>query len=131
MGTVQRDDQFTDSGIAVPLHAVGRTSKGSTAGTAIQRRGLFSVDILGAHQSEICARFIGQTDRRFQDISFLYSPDRLPLLECAGATLCCRVATIHDAGDHNIILREVLSGEEAACSPLAFHKDSYGSFYPS
>jgi hypothetical protein len=42
------------------------TSKGSTAGTAIQRRGLFSVNILGPHRSEICARFTGQADRAFR-----------------------------------------------------------------
>jgi 3-hydroxy-9,10-secoandrosta-1,3,5(10)-triene-9,17-dione monooxygenase reductase component len=106
------------------------TSEGSATGTAIRRRGLFSVNILGAHQSDLSARFTGQAKRRFEDLSVVFSSDRLPLLQGAAAQLCCRVAAVHEAGDHDIILGEVLSGEEVACSPLVFHKGSYGSFQP-
>ena len=56
------------------------------------------------------------------------APDGLPLLQGAAAQLCCRVAAVHKAGDHDIILGEVFSGEEIACSPLVFHKGAYGSF---
>ena len=45
------------------------------------------------------------------------------------AQMCCRVATVHKAGDHDIILGEVISGDEMACSPLVFHKGTYGSFH--
>jgi 3-hydroxy-9,10-secoandrosta-1,3,5(10)-triene-9,17-dione monooxygenase reductase component len=49
--------------------------------------------------------------------------------EGAAAQLCCSVTTIHKAGDHDIILGQVLSGEESLCSPLVFHKGTYGSFH--
>jgi len=104
------------------------TSEGSATGAAIRRRGLFSVNILGQHQSDLSARFTGQPNNRFEDLAIAFSADGLPLLEGAAAQLCCSVAAIHRAGDHDIILGEVLSGDEIACSPLVFHKGAYGRF---
>jgi len=104
------------------------TNEGSATGTAIRKRGLFSVNILGAHQSDLSARFTAKQKNRFEDIAVAFSADGLPLLEGAAAQLCCSVATIHKAGDHDIILGQVLSGEESLCSPLVFHKGTYGSF---
>ncbi len=104
------------------------TNEGSATGAAIRERGLFSVNILGQQQSDLSARFTGQLKNRFSDLALAYSADGLPLLQGAAARLCCRVATVHKAGDHDIILGEVLSGEESACSPLVFHKGAYGSF---
>ena len=104
------------------------TNEGSATGAAIRKRGMFSVNILGHHQSDLSARFTGKRRNRFDDLAVAFSADGLPLLEGAAAQLCCRVTTIHKAGDHNIILGEVLSGEEAACNPLVFHKGAYGIF---
>ena len=59
----------------------------------------------------------------------------LPLPSARTGSPCCRepppkcvvgVAAVHKAGDHDIILGEVLSGEEIACTPLIFHKGAYG-----
>ena len=104
------------------------TNEGSATGTAIRKRGQFSVNILGAHQSELSARFTGKQGNRFEDLALAFSAEGLPLLEGAAAQMCCRVATVHKAGDHDIILGEVVSGDEMACSPLVFHKGSYGRF---
>jgi flavin reductase (DIM6/NTAB) family NADH-FMN oxidoreductase RutF len=104
------------------------TNESSATGAAIRRRGLFSVNILGAHQSDLSVRFTGKQNNRFADIAVAFSGDGLPLLEGAAAQLCCRVAAIHKAGDHDIVLGEVISGDDMACSPLVFHKGAYGSF---
>jgi flavin reductase (DIM6/NTAB) family NADH-FMN oxidoreductase RutF len=106
------------------------TNEGSATGAAIRKRGLFSVNILGAHQSDLSVRFTGKQGSRSEDIAIAFSADGLPLLEGAAAQLCCSVATIHKAGDHDIILGEVLSGEENLCSPLIFHKGAYGRLSP-
>jgi 3-hydroxy-9,10-secoandrosta-1,3,5(10)-triene-9,17-dione monooxygenase reductase component len=104
------------------------TSEGSATGTAIRRRGFFSVNILGQHQSDLSARFTGKLKNRFADLAVAFSAEGLPLLQGAAARMCCRLTAIHKAGDHEIILGEVLSCEEMACSPLVFHKGAYGSF---
>ncbi len=104
------------------------TSEGSATGTAIRQRGLFSVNILGQHQSDLSARFTRELKNRFENLAIAFSADGLPLLRGAAAQLCCNVAAIHRAGDHDIILGEVFSGDEIACNPLVFHKGAYGSF---
>jgi 3-hydroxy-9,10-secoandrosta-1,3,5(10)-triene-9,17-dione monooxygenase reductase component len=103
-------------------------SDGSTTGMAIRSSGRFSVNILGQHQSHLSARFTEQGKERFNGLALDFSADGLPLLRGAAAQLCCRVAAIHKGGDHDIILGEVISGEDIACSPLVFHKGTYGSF---
>jgi len=104
------------------------TNEGSATGAAIRKRGLFSVNILGAHQSDLSVRFTGKQSNRFADLAVAFSAEGLPLLEGAAAQLCCRVAAIHKAGDHDIVLGQVFSVEESVCSPLVFHKGTYGSF---
>lgn len=104
------------------------TNEGSATGTAVRNRGLFSVNILGQHQSDLSARFTGKLENRFDDLDVVFSTDGMPLLKGSAAQLCGRVTAVHKAGDHDIILGEVLSGEDVACSPLVFHKGAYGSF---
>jgi flavin reductase (DIM6/NTAB) family NADH-FMN oxidoreductase RutF len=103
------------------------TSESSATGMAIRSQRFFSVNILGHHQSELSSRFT-RTKNRFEDLAVTFSADGLPLLQGAAAQMCCRVAAVHKAGDHDIILGEVLTGEEIGCSPLVFHKGAYGSF---
>jgi len=103
-------------------------NEGSATGAAIRKCGLFSVSILGQHQHDLSARFTGQHKSRFDDLVVAFTAEGLPLLEGAAAQLCCKVSGIHKAGDHEIILGEVLTGKEAACSPLVFHKGRYGGF---
>ena len=104
------------------------TNEGSATGMAIRKRGLFSVNILGQQQSDLSARFTGKHKNRFEDLAVAFSSDGLPLLQGAAAQMCCRVAAVHQAGDHDIILGEVHSGEETACRPLVFHKGAMGVF---
>ena len=105
------------------------TNEGSATGAAIRNRGLFSVNILGQHQSDLSARFTGGQHRdRFDGLDLAFSPEGLPVLQGAAGQMSCRVATVHKAGDHDIILGEVLAGAEIACNPLVYHKGAYGTF---
>jgi 3-hydroxy-9,10-secoandrosta-1,3,5(10)-triene-9,17-dione monooxygenase reductase component len=103
-------------------------NEGSATATAILNRGLFSVNILGRHQFDLSARFTAMQKDRFEDLAVAFSPDGLPLLPGAAAQMCCKVAAIHKAGDHDIVLGEVFSAEENPSSPLVFHKGAYGTF---
>jgi flavin reductase (DIM6/NTAB) family NADH-FMN oxidoreductase RutF len=104
------------------------SNEGSATGEAICKRGLFSVNILGEHQSDLSTRFTRKLKNRFDDLTIDFSADGLPLLYGAAAQLCCRVTAVHKAGDHDIIMGEVLSGAEIVCGPLVFHKGTYGGF---
>jgi 3-hydroxy-9,10-secoandrosta-1,3,5(10)-triene-9,17-dione monooxygenase reductase component len=62
------------------------TNETSATGAAIRKRGLFSVNVLGAHQSNLSVRFTGRQKNRFEDIAVAFSADGLPLLEDAAVS---------------------------------------------
>jgi 3-hydroxy-9,10-secoandrosta-1,3,5(10)-triene-9,17-dione monooxygenase reductase component len=105
------------------------TSEGSETAAAIRRRGVFSVNILGQHQYDLSASFTGKSKQknRFEDLAIAFSADGLPLLQGAAARSVAALPRFTGRA-HDIILGEVLSCEEIACSPLVFHKGAYGSF---
>lgn len=103
--------------------------RGSATGEAIRQRGAFAVNILSADQRDLSHRFVSAAlAERFTDIDVELSPDGLPLLPGAIAQICCRVADIHPAGDHDIVVGAVLSCADAAGHPLVFHKGAFGEF---
>jgi 3-hydroxy-9,10-secoandrosta-1,3,5(10)-triene-9,17-dione monooxygenase reductase component len=101
--------------------------RGSSTGLAIQNRGEFAVNILADHQRELSKRFVGNVPDRFADLDLSFSESGLPLLPGSLAHICCRLAAVHEGGDHEIIVGEVMSCTENAGDPLLFHKGSFGS----
>src|SRR5579884_2990740 len=59
------------------------TNEGSATGAAIRQRGMFSVNILGRHQSDLSARFTRQLKSRFDNLAIAFCPDGLPLIRDA------------------------------------------------
>jgi flavin reductase (DIM6/NTAB) family NADH-FMN oxidoreductase RutF len=80
----------------------------------------FSVHVLCHEQRELALRFSRRTADKFEGHPHL-----------AGA-LCrfdCRVHGLHAAGDHLVVIGEVLSVEQKKLgTPLAFHAGRFGSF---
>jgi 3-hydroxy-9,10-secoandrosta-1,3,5(10)-triene-9,17-dione monooxygenase reductase component len=104
--------------------------RGSATGDAIRARGEFAVNILGAEQQHLSARFVSaDIVDRFIDIDLQRTARGIPLLTGAIAHLCCRVSAIHPGGDHEIVVGEVLTSSESTGFPLLFHKGRYGGFH--
>lgn len=53
-----------------------------------------------------------------------------PRVDGVLARIECRVADLHLAGDHTIIIGEIVSAEIADAFPLVFQKSSFGRFVP-
>jgi 3-hydroxy-9,10-secoandrosta-1,3,5(10)-triene-9,17-dione monooxygenase reductase component len=102
--------------------------RGSTTGDAIQKRGEFAVNILADTQRELSNRFVNAMAHRFSDLDLEFSDGGMPLLPGAVAHICCRVAAVHPAGDHDIVLGEVLACGDGEGRPLVFHKGAFGAF---
>ena len=105
------------------------TNEGSATGAAIRSRKLFSVNILGHHQSDLSTRFTRKQKNRFEGLAVAFSADGLPLLErgrppnsAAASPRSTRRATTKSSW------AKLLSGNEIACNPLVFHKGAYGIF---
>ncbi|MBI3929261.1 MAG: flavin reductase family protein [Armatimonadetes bacterium] len=76
---------------------------------AIEQNGTFAVNVLAEDQQATCFQFAGRSDDKFSGQSFRPGPETgAPLLEGALARLECRLSQVVPAGDHQIVIGEVL-----------------------
>jgi 3-hydroxy-9,10-secoandrosta-1,3,5(10)-triene-9,17-dione monooxygenase reductase component len=79
----------------------------------------FAVHVLCHEQRDLALRFSRRTADKFEGH---------PNLAGALCRFDCRVHALHDAGDHLIVIGEVLGLEQKPGTPLAFHAGRFGSF---
>jgi 3-hydroxy-9,10-secoandrosta-1,3,5(10)-triene-9,17-dione monooxygenase reductase component len=119
---------FSSLSLDPPLVAfmVGRTS---TTWPRIARAGVFCVNVLGAHQGELCRGFAVSSRDKFAGVVYDASPaSGSPRLAGALAWIDCTIHAVHTGGDHLIVVGQVdalgtSAGEEEA--PLLFHKGRF------
>ncbi|MEV6836983.1 flavin reductase family protein [Streptomyces sp. NPDC051133] len=105
--------------------SVGRTS---TSWPRIERAGRFCVNILASDQREICAALGARGGRKFADVPWRASPHGGVRIDGALATVECRLADVHEAGDHYIVTGEVtaLAAREDG-RPLLYFRSRYAT----
>lgn len=111
-------NSFTSVSLEPPLVLWCVASASSGVG-AFSPGAAFAVHVLCHEQRELALRFARRTADKF---------DGSPQL---GGALCrfdCRVHALHAAGDHQIVIGEVLGVEQRLGTPLAFHAGRFGSF---
>jgi 3-hydroxy-9,10-secoandrosta-1,3,5(10)-triene-9,17-dione monooxygenase reductase component len=125
---------FVSLSLDPPLVAfmVARTS---TTWPRIARAGSFCVNVLGAHQAELCRAFAVSGADKFAGVPHTGSPATgSPLLEGVPAWIDCTIQTVHTGGDHLIVVGRVaaLRAEEGSAAdegaPLLFHRGKFGRF---
>jgi flavin reductase (NADH) len=85
-------------------------NSGSGTLAAIRARGIFAVNLLHSGGRGAAELFGSAAGDRFRRVLWEASPaTSVPLLMDVAATAECRVARIHRAGDHQIVLGEVVS----------------------
>jgi flavin reductase len=98
---------------------------------AIERNGVFAVNILSADQEPL-SRYFASKDRprgrdAFRDVPHRQVVTGAPIIDGVCGYLDCKLHASHEAGDHMIFIGEVLALEsDAEISPLCFHGGSYG-----
>ncbi|MBS1844412.1 MAG: flavin reductase family protein [Actinobacteria bacterium] len=107
-------------------------SKTSETWPLIREAQTFCVNVMAAHHADVTRQLASKDADRFAGISV---KDRVagPALPDAVAWIECRLRDEHDAGDHTIVVAEVLAIEAAsteAAEPLVFFRGIYGSFLP-
>ncbi|MFF2513556.1 flavin reductase family protein [Streptomyces sp. NPDC058086] len=105
---------------------VGRTS---ATWPRIARAGVFCVNVLGAHQGELCRGFAVSGADKFAGVVYDAAPvSGSPRLAGAAAWVDCTIHAVHTGGDHLIVVGRVdalgaSAGDDAA--PLLFHKGRF------
>ncbi|MCD7440723.1 flavin reductase family protein [Streptomyces lincolnensis] len=96
---------------------------GASSWPAVSRADHVGVHILGEHQEELAATFARSGADRFGGATaWSDGPEGVPVLDDVLAWLVCRVVTRVPAGDHRIVLAEVVLGDPAGPGrPLLYH----------
>ena len=97
----------------------------------IRQSGVFAVNILSVEQEPLALRFASKDLQRktFADIPLRVGEIGVPLFEDSLARIECRLAGMYPAGDHALMLGEVVhldaSAESLSKAPLLYYRSSF------
>ena len=104
-------------------------AKSSTTWPRMQPAGKFAANILGEDGEEVCRLFAEKGADRFSSLAYSRGRSGSPILRDALAWVDCNTIAEHDAGDHFIVVGEVLElGYQSEGKPLLFYRGGYGRF---
>jgi len=109
-----------------PLLSFG-IGTGASSWPAISRTTHVGVHILGEHQGGLAATFARSGADRFgPPTAWREGPEGVPLLDDVLAWLVCRIVARVPAGDHRIVLGEVVLGDPTGAGrPLVYHQGRF------
>ncbi|MEU6813903.1 flavin reductase family protein [Streptomyces sp. NPDC046860] len=102
---------------------------GGSSWPAVARTDHVGVHLLGEHQSDLAATFARSGADRFgADTAWSEGPEGVPVLDGVLAWLVCRIVTRVPAGDHRIVLAEVMLGDPSGDGrPLLYHQGRFNA----
>ncbi|MGW1027407.1 flavin reductase family protein [Streptomyces sp. NPDC002577] len=120
---------FSSLSLDPPL-VVFMVTRTSTTWPRIARAGVFCVNILGAHQGDMCRGFAVSGADKFAGVAYDRAPvSGSPRLSGAPAWIDCTIQAVHTGGDHLIVVGRVDAlGTQAdgPGGPLLFHRGRFG-----
>ena len=99
--------------------------KGSHTRELVLAAGNFAVNVLASDQEDIARGFSKAGHKPFEHTPHLAARNGGAILEGAIAWLECRVHKTIDAGDHDIVIGEVLDSEVHDGAPLVYFNRAY------
>lgn len=97
---------------------------------ALRSAGHFCINFMAEHHEDLIHRFASKTGDRFADVHH-HARQSGPALDDAVAWLDCELRAEHEAGDHFIVLAEVVALDaEPDAAPIIFFRGHYGAFAP-
>jgi flavin reductase (DIM6/NTAB) family NADH-FMN oxidoreductase RutF len=87
----------------------------------------FGINILGAGQRHLSDKFAGRGYDRFEGVEWYAGQTGAPLLPEVLATIECARVNVVTAGDHDIVIGEVLHADCLDGDPLVFYCSEYRS----
>jgi 3-hydroxy-9,10-secoandrosta-1,3,5(10)-triene-9,17-dione monooxygenase reductase component len=104
----------------------------SRAWPLMQRAGFFCVNILAADQAEVSDAMATKGTDKFEGIEWRPATTGAPLLAGVVGHVDCTVHSVHEAGDHYVVLGRVTElgfgappSQEATTQPLLYYRGSY------
>lgn len=88
--------------------------------------GFFGINILSKDQQELSSRFARPGIERFAGVDWYEGESGVPLLPGVLAALQCKLVDTPSAGDHRILIGEVIHLGFREGTPLVFYSGAYG-----
>jgi len=105
--------------------------RSSTTWPRIQQSGQFCANVLGSEQEAVCRVLATRGADKFRDLDWQPAPSGAPIISGVVAWIDCDIETVHDAGDHYIVIGRVRQlGTIDDSLPLIFYRGGYGRFAP-
>lgn len=120
---------FSSLSLVPPLVLVCVGHAATIAG-AVAAATHFGVSVLGEHQQAVAQRFAESHIDRFEGIATSLGTGGVPLIDGAIGWLACKVQARHEAGDHTIVVGEVLDAGTREGEPLLHYRGVYRRFGP-
>jgi flavin reductase (DIM6/NTAB) family NADH-FMN oxidoreductase RutF len=87
----------------------------------------FGINVLSAAQKDIAGQFASKVEDRFHGIPWVTGKTGVPLIRDVLASFECVVDKVVEAGDHVIVVGEVLHVDHADGQPLLYFSSGYNS----
>jgi flavin reductase (DIM6/NTAB) family NADH-FMN oxidoreductase RutF len=92
---------------------------------ALTSSAAFIVNILSEKQEQIARRFSIVDIDRFEGVGFSRSRNGIVVLDDVLGVIECNRFSLHDGGDHTIIVGEVEAGRAETGAPLLYYRGGY------
>jgi len=103
-------------------------AKSSGSWPGIEASGHFGVNVLGADQQDVSTVFGSRGVDKFASIAWRPAASGAPLIDGVLTWIDCAIETVHDAGDHYIVVGRVTElGHAEPVRPLLFYRGRYTS----
>jgi 3-hydroxy-9,10-secoandrosta-1,3,5(10)-triene-9,17-dione monooxygenase reductase component len=124
---------FMSLSLEPPLIAIA-PGKSSTTWPRIAPGGTFCVNVLSEDQEALSREFAisgSEIADKFSGVGWSPGPAGAPVLEGALGWLSCRIVQSYEAGDHELVVAEVLDmSVDNSGRPLIFYRGGFGRFEP-
>lgn len=118
-------NSFTSVSLEPPLvlFCAGLTS---SSWPRIKAAGHYCVNVLSSEQEAVSRQFAGKGDK-YEGIGWTRGPSGAPILNGVLAWIDCTIESVHDAGDHVLVVGRVLAMDATDGRPLTYFRGGYGS----
>ncbi|SIS03900.1 NADH-FMN oxidoreductase RutF, flavin reductase (DIM6/NTAB) family [Peribacillus simplex] len=90
----------------------------------------FAVHVLAGDQQELCKTFSSKNIDRFSTCKWSLSKHKLPIIDGVFAVLQCKTFNKIEAGDHTLLIGEVIDIQIEKKDPMLYHRRHF-DFIPS
>ncbi|CAA9251129.1 MAG: Nitrilotriacetate monooxygenase component B [uncultured Acidimicrobiales bacterium] len=119
---------FTSVSLDPPL-VLFVPAKAASSWPRIRAAGHFCANVLAEDQEALGRRFAIRGADKYAGVGWRPGPSGAPVLDGCIAYVDCEIETVHEAGDHDIVVGHVVDlAVTSEAPPLLFFRGGYGRF---